>query len=1182
MATVYLLDVTYLAESSPFSHEQRQRTLTGCPPLSWWCAGELSQWCSTVALRDAWAAAAKAGPPPQACPRSLTDGTACGDDIRSSYIALDGSGDGAGGGTYSKVATTAVVSEANSAAATAAPSLYRTYPFPCTVPIHTKYFTTTLSLLVGYTTAALGEGHVANAATAHITTALSRVLSSDLRERELRCSYGGVLTADVRQDPAEVPWHVLARGHGCLFCVVMVFLNEEEEEENEPVESVVTLLRYASKSDPTSAAGSTRKISSAQKERWQYFAVENGYECVFHAPITSSASPACVSREKLEAVSTASGRRGLLEAPLHGSNRLYQILCNTLWPAVVRNEGEAAEKRSAGVEEQVSPPAANVLIVVGNDVHTMSTLFATAATMKHVVQTRRQLRFFSQYVGDDVIDSTAPSSCRSACCGWTPQSSVKSRSGRRHDAVARATGCIRSCREGTPHPRLVLVNKYYAAVVQPQLLQTAFFSTAMEDMLARYWEQHFAPAGSLQMLCADAPVLVLWPPSPSSSSSFSCVVQQTDFCEAKDAEEGRRCGQGPNVRSAYPPLETILDTLKRHGCSEIVVVTPAYPTSTKAARCSRAAGKLHTPFLAQLSLTPYELQVCAERGVEVVNLNVSDYDASQADDAPPIPVLRDEDDVCATRGVDRLEEILHCVQWQRSHPLPSAHSDVCLAHGNTQESATQNSCLLLTHGQNAFQEEAWMGDVLSALRSMHPHVEPQSPWLSDVADLIVAAPSIAAITALAPPGRTANHNSLPAYLVSLENSYFTADVRVDLCGGLWTHYCHHPSASFTATTSPAVGESCPLPATWVDSYDAYLIVTSLRMLETAAAVATAAANGTSTDVGPAAKLIRSLSALTQKFTEWISGQQINANVACTAESADTPLALLYVADVAATDLERTTLATGYLSAINAMNPTGIAEVDEVEGNTIIPIEVVFASMATSPQHAAAEATTGWDTPSVEGLQRIQEAFEQQLWPHRLPRPYRQPASPPVISTAGTQSTTVQAAAAAEPSERTKKNVSEEAGMRADAKVTQGQVGVANSPDTVWSPPAVGCALPPHYLIDPETLRSVPLHSVLGGRCGSLASPRKPSRTTSRKRGLSLGIQTTHNSVTGVPDTVTPLTDTACKAASDAAPEAPLSATCDEALLTIWAEKMKTHGHRLGDAQRKEQAAMLALELERLL
>ncbi|KPA79164.1 hypothetical protein ABB37_05667 [Leptomonas pyrrhocoris] len=984
-------------------------------------------------------------------------------------------------------------------------------------------------------------------------------------------SYGGVLLVEVRQDPAEVPWHVLSRHDGCLFRVVMVFLEDFDGVEEVGLTAMTCETAAAAPSslpeglkggrkggEKRSAGVDVRSPSAAQRERWRYFAVENGYECVFHSSV---AAPHADAAALMEVVTPVAGRRGLLETPLHGSNRLYQLLCNTLWPAGVRRNRGETEGSSMDTHQTApqKPDSAcrNAFVVVGNSAHAMESLFEEAAAPDRA-RTRRQQRFFTRFVRTHAGGDGGG--------GDTNFTSAKHSASSTSTATTNSPACgPPGTSDGASHAALVLVNKYYAAVVQPQLLQTAFFSVSMQDMLERYWEQHFTVDDSPQRLCADAPAMVLWPPSPSLSSVHA--AQQADTSGDALLLDGR---------SAYPSLESILDALRRRGASEIVVVTPVH------AAFYAPRGQRQAP----LSLNAYELNVCAERTVEVVDLNALHNAADIVEGAPPTPVLLDEDDVCATRAVDRLAEILHCVQWDRSYPLSSERPNNTrkspAAGGTQQRDSSSNSCLLLAYGLDAFQEEAWMCDVVHALRSTHgPGTEPIAPLSSDRHYLVAAAPSIATALEAAPPSSANTH--VPSCAITLTNAYFTTQVQLHLVGGLWAHF------RAVSTADACLSHIAPRPSLrpdWQTSYDGYVVLASLHALHKAASNASSAPRASA---ATSAELHHVLPVMVQKAMEWWSTQRTSDAARCADESADTPLVAIYVPDVAVSNARGTALVDEYLRAIVKAAHTSDSENgenEEQEEDFFMPIEVILAAETCSN---VATTTDAWDDTSVDGLLRIREAFDQQLWPHRAPAPPKSDISDmKAAAVAGGKlsggAEGVNAENVCVPLPTSAAAPSRGVGSSSYSSSSSVPPARAATRDTMWIAPAVGCTLPPGFLVDPETLRSVALQSVVKTTApaqstthGALTSSRHAATPAEAASPGAIHTASTHDAAT-----LSSTSDGTGTRNIPRPPPPPLPHSVTEEELMAWMEKMKRYGHRLGETQRKEQAATLALALENLL
>lgn len=991
-----------------------------------------------------------------------------------------------------------------------------------------KYFSARLELLVG---APVHES--AEDALAGLSRAVVAAVSSDADKGSDASAYGGVLLVHLAQDPAVVPWHLLPRGGGsargaCCFHVVMVFCGDA--------------------ADVDADVGGTAAAAPSLKDRWQYFAVENGYECVFHGPLhpyTSSGVPPPAGGDAslaLEVVDPACGRRGLLQAPLAGSSRLYQLLCNTLWPIRARHdctEPGSATSLAPATLDATAP--ANGFVVVGNDAAVMwdvlRGLQCATPSPAHAspAPQRRRLRFFTSVVTPPVSEATT-----------SPASPI---------FAAPTTDAAGG--GGAAAARVVLVNRYYAAVVQPRLVQTAFFDSRMQELLDRYWEQHLVQRDSAaeEPVCEDAPAVVLWPPTPPLPPSR----------RRGGRSPGPEAGVAVDGRAAYPPLEAILDSLRCRGCHDtlVVVVTPASPVSARTSSTCRAP----------VSLTEYEAQVCAARGVEVMEVCTECSDAAasrsaaaaeaveEGQQALSVPVLCDEDDTAAPRGVDRLNELLHCVQWSRtaSMPLPTT------APRDQPESThrERNALLLLAYGQSAVEEETWMRAVLTALPTdLQPErqddcsgtaPEHQTPttW-TDFTYVWHAAPSVAAAmaddaAAAEPHGAGTHPASAKGVELHVVTSYFDARVAVHVAGGWWAWWSSHCAAPVPA---PA-----PLSIHWANAYDAFVLVTSLAALRQEAG-ATSPGNGASageSEPSTRASLAEALRTLARKQSEdWLGGASTDlesgASPGNPAEAVDSPLLLLLLTDVTAADAGRAAEAEEAIHRLTRPQPADVAaqahDVAGEEAEWWVPMELVFAAPRGT---AAAPARSPSDDFGAEGTARVREAVKQHLWPHRTPafptamtsrrQPGARAASPP--PTPAPTAPTAAAPTVQEADVRKACPAGEAAAAPDTTPVLVPAAPRADADEARWAAPAIGCALPPGFLVDPETLRSVAVAAV---------------------RGVTLD----------------PVDDADDVGATGTAPKP------REQELLAWTGRMKRYGHRLGEARRQEQAALLALALERVL
>ncbi|KAG5503459.1 hypothetical protein JKF63_05598 [Porcisia hertigi] len=1138
MAQVYLLDVSYLSPC------EERLLLRGslAPPLSWLCAAELAQWTSATVVGNAWitacieAAADTSGPTESAPNKTDTSDIASCKQDNEGYVRLDDDGERA---------TAAALSPTTTSVELGAPRqpMYAIRAFPSSVRIQNKYFSTNLTLLTGaLLRPSLHQRHVCAAkvdpgdVTAELLGTLVGVRSSSVTTRSGSSvahdndgsNYGGVLLARITQDPAHVPWHAFPRsGGGCLFHVVMVFLSGEME------------------LDIDEAAPTAPESLQPLKERWNYFAVENGYECIFHAPAhpPSPAARTATSSLKidegtltsstddvtLECVNVASGRRGLLEAPLAGSNRLYQILCNTLWPAGVRQpvsvtsgawRGDHCERESNAGMHSSNPLKTylkNAFVVVGNDEEAMWRLFRQHEDGCSPVP-RRRFHFFTSLVS-------------------VPAHST---------ITAQST-------------RIALVNRYYAAIVQPRLVQTALFNANMQDLLDRYWELHMRAEGGDYGVCPDAPVVVLWP--PSSSASGAARVEDA----AGGAVTIRADADDKDVRASYPSLEAVLDFLARHGCREIVVVVSGRSGSAVLSR-----------------LTAHEALLCSERNVEVVQLDAEHLKAASAGaseahaDGPPLPVHREEDDITATRGVDRLYELLHCVHWGQMHRMTCAASPTrCYADCH------DNSCLLLACGRTPFEEEAWVRELLSGMTLAPSCTGSKSATVSADDYLRLAAPTV-----LAALGTNA-HGDDPAGLgedpsqagiaLDVSTPYFNARVKLHIDGGLQSYYAE-PLAQRLGTRT--------MPPGWDDAHDAYVIVTTLCVLQEAVrAIGESARNTTVDDPSSPETLNRSqgtlrtaISTLTRRQKQEWWAEKIDAEVLHSTNpkvsdaASDSPLVLLYITDVMATDAKLVELVEKLVCALARpatgsggaalLSQVGNGGAEEVEEYALI--ELVFAGEPAGVVGGTAESGRCVDRV-LDGAARVREAFDQHLWPHRQPLPHLhrhasriRPTTPTREKATNSQgavkvvSDTINDSVAHQKVQASSPLVAGESAEAKDVPAAAGTSAVVLK-DTVmddirWMAPVIGCALPNDYLVDPETLRSVPVWAMRN-------APRKTARIAD------VGINGDE-----------------CCSEAPAQPDKLLPPPRYDDELLQWMEKMNHYGHRLGDVLRKSQAASLSFAL----
>ncbi|CAJ1026927.1 hypothetical protein Q4I30_004364 [Leishmania utingensis] len=1175
MASVYLFDVSYLA---PFEAYLPWRSSE--PPLSWRCAAELTQWTSLMAVGDAWVAACAEATAATATARTPVHNKFVTPDVEPCRQEWEG---------YTLLSNDEDSDQAKAAASSAFTPMdvgalhrhmYVIHAFPSTVLVQNKYFSTTLALVTGaLLRAPSSHGHdcISMADQCDITADLLRRCPSAKTRSSTSAShdhdgggYGGVLLARIAQDPSEVPWHAFPRS-GCLFHVIMVFHNSEADVNvgkvaaatpeslaaveaqlrGEDADVCCRSLRNATLPTGDSLDDSPTSLQQL-KERWRYFAAENGYECVFHATVCPpralahmAASMESGGRElsgsaediQLECVNVASGRCGLLEAPLAGSNRLYQILCNTLWPVSVRcvaaglsgtrrNEhGEQENNAVMRAPKPLNPHSGNTFVVVGTDEEAMWRLFRQHEDGCARLL-RRRFRFFTSVVSPPADPAAA-----------------------------------------LHYRRVVLVNRYYAAVVHPRLLQTTFFDIRMQELLDRYWEQHIIAEEGGATLCPDAPAVVLWPPC-SLAPRAACVETEARGTATIPAD-----ADGEDVRASYPPLEVILDSLVRRGCRDVVVMV---------SECRASA--------VPSGLTAYETLMCGERDVEVVQSDPVRFKAASVDtididvDGPPVPVIRDEDDTRATRGVDRLHELLHCVQWGQTHRMTCAASPTaCLADRRG------NSLLLLACGRTPFEEEAWVRDVLAALTAAPSRALNKTTAVSADDYLRLAAPTVAVALGATHGDDSADlgaHPAKAAVAVDVSTSYFKARVEVHTVGGLQSYYAAPPTQHSAATQV--------MPPGWEDAHDAYVVVTTLCALQEAARAIAGSVRHTkvnnpnpadtvSGSHGTLSTVIRTLSQ--RQKEEWLA-ERIDAYVAHpTSEASDTaadsPLVLVYITDVTAADTARAELVEKLLcvlarpTAAPSATSLDVDSSDSREGaDSYVPIEVVFASesVSESVSVATSAATTGrYKDLVVDGTARVREAFEQHLWPHRqsLSQQHHRASNPQPTTTTtedltsprgavGVASATSTGSFANGGTRASPRPVAAASAAAVEASATtRARAAVPSETMTVdvsWIAPVIGCALPNGFLVDPETLRSVPVRALRG-------APWNTATIADVESADVLGRQD---------DSEAP-----------AQHRKPLSGPLDEEELVQWTQKMRHYGHRLGESLREEQAETLALALEKM-
>lgn len=732
-----------------------------------------------------------------------------------------------------------------------------------------------------------------------------------------------------------------------------------------------------------------------QRERWNEECIERGFEVIYHTSVRGAM--------ELPVVSSSACRSGLLGGTLSGSDRILQVLCNALWPVETRQRSAASATGQASSPQQgdtETEKCDNFAVVISN----------------HPLVVHRCLL-------NEGGATSRVASCRFYTCS-SSQTLAEGNAAPHSDAF----------------PQLVLVNRYYATAVELYQVPTAFFDLSMSDVLRRRWESmmlkdrntEIARDGRGSPLRGDAPLLLLfWPPVELVSS----------------AESEKLSAQAIDTRWRYPSFDKVIQSVRHlSGMQQDLVVVTQY---TAAAAISVGQGSdsltddkgvsaLHRDID---DLSPYEQLLCDELNIEVVRLGSPTEWREAAVGEAPVTGEVGGHEIC---GVDRLRELLHCVEWNVSLPYRDAPTRQVAAA----PLQTQNSCLLCTFGPDAATEEEWLRRFYSVTAGQSSCTSKEGGVTAVTAVVGQAVPSVAPHL----DGADVTVSTIP-----FRTRYYEAEVRVETRGGIWA--AQHPPEPLSRSAVSG----------FLDCFNAYVIFIDLPTLRQQLD-------------SPSSEFALLCTELVQRALQ----ERLHDDAAVSSKFTDgaadltgaTPLVMLHVVDVSSRAEEQQQEVCHLLRMLLRSTPAksevlcGSRELEEagwLEYPELL-IEVVWAEMEAPPTPVTPtdqHLDNGGDGSGVwpEGLRRIKEGMEQHVWPHRKNLRTEQPvpAAPSAVAVAEAFNSHQDPAADAKETE-----CLPEVTPRLDAC----RATCADLCGSIWIAPVVGCELPETYLVDPSTLRSV--------------------------------------------------------------------------------------------------------------
>ncbi|CCW62553.1 unnamed protein product [Phytomonas sp. EM1] len=908
---------------------------------------------------------------------------------------------------------------------------YALETFPRTVIAKNKYFRIDVQPIVGYyRSRSLSSAIVKPYATAPISNVallIQQTLRRCSHERGDRLStqrgseipFGCVFTAHLSQDPREaIPWETVPLSHA-LFSVVLVY--HEKDEDLQRAEHVKT---------------------------WRQECLSHQFEFIPHRFARDA-------RGALEVIPAEVGSVGLLKGLLTGSSRVAQILCNTLWPSTVRRPLSEAPSASfpasqTGVnasqaEVKESDPI-NLFLVISSDFTKVLRSFTQpnfsdgsdengeVGVRPRADRRQQDIRFLT--IAKQDLERFPPSV--GGCPYLTNNSIHRNHShesvGINADREVHANGPQSSSfppssldepeemglREMEP---LLLVNRYFSALVAPLCVHPALFDSAMSDRFRMALETMRRREGF--------------------NTSFSVV-----FWSGEPSER-------------LIPLSDLLDQLIRLGFEDVKVVIPTTPE-----------GVMSIP------LTAIEEQVCAEKEVEVISLGPF---LSREVDSPNLArsgVKKWELEE-GVSGADRLREVLHCVtSWKYTESTPKPLPWHCFTLSPTP--CNRNRCFLHLCAGSAWDEEIWARHLLShALPSFSGPPRVESPVASCLPSLTIAGHPNGMHKSL-----TKNSNAGCEFVLS--NKYFSTRVDLFFYGGVCSREWRQeaPRLDFLETCQAFI-MLCTRETLHLASLEEIHLEDGGKPSDDAAWIPTPLRGPSPADLAWILRKVQGLLAKQWKEEQEDllggsdgDGETDNLNTHATTDLGNSSVlkrvALLYVVDA---DPHNTALMDGILEEVDRIlfgdqsntpprcNSDDIHDAIDEETVNFSLIEVVGMDVGfTADQMGAVRPPRHAESFETEGCTRIREALEQHRWL------FTQNAAVEYQNGKDTEASKVE------------KEVLLRASLEQGSMEPETELHPRDTLPTVDQGkeqiPSIGCEPPRHYLMDPQSLRTEPVLALL--------------------------------------------------------------------------------------------------------
>ncbi|EPY16883.1 hypothetical protein STCU_10926 [Strigomonas culicis] len=913
------------------------------------------------------------------------------------------------------------------------------FALPETCHCHNKYFSTNVELVL---------------LTGNVAEAVATLLRDERADGD---GFGFVFVFDHAQMPSRgaptsdlgqgVPWQLLGAGppSRCLFAAALVF-----------------------GAQPAATEGCAASVRRDAQEQWRLWCLDRGLEYVPHAALQQHPSP------RLQPVAAQSAAAPLLArqgagppgaGDVVGTNRVYQLLCNTVWPAHLREE-TTHTSRTTTTTTKNKEDGKGITVGQGGGAHTRYNPFLVVSTSevgsrgaegtnlltdflsflshhgredetKH--ENKTHLRYYTRVVsraslnaqttdGQHNTQDTNSSKHPNAPRGSSPTSSYYLPDALLYPPLASLQQRTRT--PGTDDAAVVLCNKYYCTLLSPIAMHyTLFCEDGLSDLCRTTVEGLWAPTATRRPKPPLA--VVLWPPPPLPAAGGAGQARASLLARLL-ASLRQHLGPRPEEAADGDDLQVVLVA---HGGD----------------------------------LSRDEETLCARAGVEVIRA------------APQEGEEGDEDEEELT-GAERLREVLHLAAWHDVRllapppappPPPSHHHNALQLHVFARAAATEEGYL-----------RDWVGRWAAAAQEPPPPPPEDALWRRLVAEL----PSLAHIAPL--PTRRRAAVGPPLHVAT---KYFSADIDVVLRrGGLVP-----PRPTAAGEGEGATGEGTP------QQRHNTVVMVELAFLQQCADDTRRARAGEEAKREAFLHVLREMQRVKQALWErnlqhWCTpGKETTEE-----EEALTLVYVLYDAD-APDAVSREEVAETAADLCQALLPPPRGQEEEV-----LLVEVVcdaLQGLHREARHPPPAKTGAHGVGVPEGMARLREAVAQHPW---RPRP-APPATPvPVLL------------------ER----------------------------------PAVTCALPPDYLVDPQSLRSVRVAALTvllrDGDDDDDANSKEKAARCER--------------------------DTPTQGEDEEEEEAAAAVQPYAAEIKDWVYRMKTYGAALGKDVREQQAARLAMVLEKLL